>query len=79
MVRAATPLAEIGDCRERFPSDDALAALAGDKVRPYLAAHAYLLGSFTEFHQLGSFRTARRDPAVHCACRGSGGECSRVL
>ena len=29
MVRAATLLAEIGDCRERFPSDDALAALAG--------------------------------------------------
>ncbi|OYD60754.1 IS110 family transposase [Rhodococcus sp. OK302] len=29
MVRAATLLAEIGDCRERFPTDDALAALAG--------------------------------------------------
>ncbi|WP_243622906.1 transposase [Rhodococcus sp. ARC_M6] len=29
MVWAATLLAEIGDCRERFPSDDALAALAG--------------------------------------------------
>lgn len=29
---------------------------AGDEVRPYLAAHAYLLGSFTEFHQLGSFQ-----------------------
>jgi hypothetical protein len=29
MVRAATLLAKIGDCRERFPSDDALAALAG--------------------------------------------------
>ena len=29
MVRAASLLAEIGDCRERFPSDDALAALAG--------------------------------------------------
>ena len=29
MVRAANLLAEIGDCRERFPSDDALAALAG--------------------------------------------------
>ncbi len=29
LVRAATLLAEIGDCRERFPSDDALAALAG--------------------------------------------------
>jgi transposase len=28
-VRAASLLAEIGDCRERFPSDDALAALAG--------------------------------------------------
>jgi transposase len=28
-VRAATLLAEIGDCRERFPADDALAALAG--------------------------------------------------
>ena len=29
---------------------------AGDEVRPYLAAHAHLLGSFTEFHQLGSFQ-----------------------
>jgi transposase len=28
-VRAATLLAEIGDCRERFPTDAALAALAG--------------------------------------------------
>ncbi len=28
-VRAASVLAEIGDCRERFPTDDALAALAG--------------------------------------------------
>ncbi|MBC2637565.1 MULTISPECIES: hypothetical protein [unclassified Rhodococcus (in: high G+C Gram-positive bacteria)] len=31
-------------------------AWAGDEVRPYLAAHAYLLGSFTEFHRLGSFQ-----------------------
>jgi hypothetical protein len=29
---------------------------AGDEVRPYLAAHAYLLGSFSEFHRLGSFQ-----------------------
>jgi integrase len=29
-------------------------AWAGDEVRPYLAAHAHLLGSFTEFHRLGS-------------------------
>ena len=29
MVRAAGLLAEIGDCRERFPTDGALAALAG--------------------------------------------------
>jgi integrase len=29
---------------------------AGDEVRPYLAAHAYLLGSFGEFHRLGSFQ-----------------------
>lgn len=29
MVRAASLLAEIGDCRQRFPTDDALAALAG--------------------------------------------------
>lgn len=29
MIRAASLLAEIGDCRARFPSDDALAALAG--------------------------------------------------
>lgn len=29
IVRAAKLLAEIGDCRERFPTDDALAALAG--------------------------------------------------
>ncbi len=28
-VRGATLLAEIGDCRQRFPTDDALAALAG--------------------------------------------------
>jgi hypothetical protein len=27
---------------------------AGDEVRPYLAAHAYLLGGFSEFHLLGS-------------------------
>ncbi|MFL9652097.1 tyrosine-type recombinase/integrase [Streptomyces sp. PB17] len=27
-----------------------------DEVRPYLAAHAYLLGSFNEFHRLGSFQ-----------------------
>ncbi|GAF43643.1 hypothetical protein [Rhodococcus wratislaviensis] len=31
-------------------------AWAGDEVRPYLAAHAYLLGSFTDFHRLGSFQ-----------------------
>ncbi|MGO4649756.1 hypothetical protein AB4305_33230 [Nocardia sp. 2YAB30] len=29
---------------------------AGDEVRPYLAAQAYLLGSFTDFHRLGSFQ-----------------------
>jgi transposase len=29
MIRAASLLAEIGDCRQRFPTDDALAALAG--------------------------------------------------
>jgi transposase len=29
MVRAASLLAEFGDCRERFPTDDSLAALAG--------------------------------------------------
>jgi transposase len=28
-IRAANLLAEIGDCRQRFPTDDALAALAG--------------------------------------------------
>jgi hypothetical protein len=28
----------------------------GDEVRPYLAAHAFLLGGFSEFHQLGSFQ-----------------------
>ncbi|WP_406300843.1 hypothetical protein OG948_58355 (plasmid) [Embleya sp. NBC_00888] len=27
-----------------------------DEVRPYLAAHAYLLGSFNEFHRLGGFQ-----------------------
>jgi integrase len=31
-------------------------AWAGDEVRPYLAAHAYLVDSFTEFHRLGSFQ-----------------------
>ncbi|MGW1109100.1 hypothetical protein [Streptomyces sp. NPDC002540] len=29
---------------------------ASDQVRPYLAAHAYLLGSFNEFHRLGSIQ-----------------------
>jgi integrase len=29
---------------------------AGDEVRPYLAAHACLLGSFSEFHRLGGFQ-----------------------
>ncbi|MET9412463.1 hypothetical protein ABZX90_43220 [Streptomyces sp. NPDC002935] len=29
---------------------------ASDEVRPYLAAHAYLLGSFNEFHPLGSIQ-----------------------
>lgn len=29
---------------------------AGDEVRPYLASHAYLLGSVTEFHRLGSYQ-----------------------
>jgi hypothetical protein len=28
----------------------------GDEVRPYLAAHAFLLGGFSEFHRLGSFQ-----------------------
>ena len=28
----------------------------GDEVRPYLAAHAYLLSSFTDFHRLGGFQ-----------------------
>jgi hypothetical protein len=28
----------------------------GDEVRPYLAAHAFLLGGFTAFHRLGSFQ-----------------------
>ncbi|MBF6066402.1 hypothetical protein IU500_36340 [Nocardia terpenica] len=28
----------------------------GDEVHPYLAAHAYLLGSFVEFDRLGSFQ-----------------------
>jgi hypothetical protein len=28
----------------------------GDEVRPYLAAHAFLLGGFTGFHRLGSFQ-----------------------
>jgi hypothetical protein len=31
-------------------------AWVGDEVRPYLAAHAFLLGGFTAFHQLGSFQ-----------------------
>ncbi|MEY9862952.1 integrase [Catenulispora sp. GAS73] len=29
---------------------------AGDEVRPYLAAHAWLLGGFREFHDLRSFQ-----------------------
>lgn len=28
----------------------------GDEVRPYLAAHAFLLGGFSEFHRLGSLQ-----------------------
>ena len=31
-------------------------AWVGDEVRPYLAAHAFLLGGFTGFHRLGSFQ-----------------------
>jgi hypothetical protein len=31
-------------------------AWVGDEVRPYLAAHAFLLGGFSEFHRLGSFQ-----------------------
>ena len=31
-------------------------AWVGDEVRPYLAAHAHLVGSFTEFHRLGGFQ-----------------------
>jgi hypothetical protein len=31
-------------------------AWVGDEVRPYLAAHAYLLGSFNDFHRLGRFQ-----------------------
>lgn len=34
-------------------------AWAGDEVRPYLAAHAYLLGSFNEFHVMGGFHRLR--------------------
>jgi hypothetical protein len=30
-------------------------AWADDAVRPYLSAHAYLLGGFNEFHRLSSF------------------------
>jgi len=31
-------------------------AWVGDEVRPYLAAHAFLLGGFNQFHRLGSFQ-----------------------
>lgn len=31
-------------------------AWAGDEVRPYLAAHACVVGSFTEFHRIGGFQ-----------------------
>jgi integrase len=34
----------------------AAAGWVGDEVRPYLAAHAFLLGGFSEFHRLGSFQ-----------------------
>lgn len=34
-------------------------AWVGDEVRPYLAAHAYLLGSFNEFHAMGGFHRLR--------------------
>ncbi|HZM81558.1 MAG TPA: hypothetical protein VFC19_38025 [Candidatus Limnocylindrales bacterium] len=31
-------------------------AWVGDEVRPYLAAHAFLLGGFNQFHRLGRFQ-----------------------
>ncbi len=31
-------------------------AWVGDEVRPYLAAHACILGGFTEFHRIGGFQ-----------------------
>jgi integrase len=39
-----------GDFRRDAPS------WAGDEVRPYLAAHAYLLGGFRDFHELANFQ-----------------------
>jgi integrase len=35
---------------------DGAPAWVGDEVRPYLAAHAFLVGGFSEFHRLGSFQ-----------------------
>jgi hypothetical protein len=41
--------------RDQAAFRDGAPAWADDAVRPYLAAHAYLLGGFDEFHRLGSF------------------------
>ena len=43
----------LGQDQERFRK--AAPGWADDAVRPYLAAHAFLLGGFTAFYRLGSF------------------------
>lgn len=56
-IRAATLLAEIGDCRARFPSSDALVCLAG--AAPSTRASGR--------HRVVSFRGVAYDPAQHGA------------
>ncbi|MBE8519277.1 tyrosine-type recombinase/integrase [Amycolatopsis sp. H6(2020)] len=52
-------------------------AWVGDEVRPYLAAHAHLVGSFTEFHRLGGFQRLTLSRRVFGRDRVSG-EIGRV-
>lgn len=42
--------------RDQIEFRRAAPAWAGDEVHSYLAAHACLLGSFTDFHRLGGFQ-----------------------
>jgi transposase len=81
-IRAASLLAEIGDCRQRFPTDDALAALAGacpQRGNPASAARRYFAGRATRNSALPSWTspTAAAWPtpwaaAIYAAATGRG-------